>query len=142
MPVACIAAWYVAFFLGLFILSYAESFCPRDQMVSGMCTAPWWRPVEKSIFCFSTGLSAILVVTAGFFVAPAARTVVAWLIFAGGSIVALWMAAEGSAWAECISAVAAGLITTFLLTRSRYARVPNNAVELTAGRSGASGSSP
>ena len=139
MPVACVAAWYVAFFIGLFILSAAESFCPKGQMVSGMCTAPWWRPVEKSIFCFSTGLSTILVVTTGFFVAPAARAFVAWLVFGIGSIVAFWMAAGGFAWAECISAIAAGLLTAFLLARSRYARLPNNSVQPTAACSAVSG---
>src|SRR5712691_9696202 len=98
VPVVCVAVWFVAFFLGLFILRYAASFCPKDQMVSGICTAPWWRPVEKIIFYFSIGLSAILVVTAGFFVAPAARAVVAWLVFGIGSIVAFWLSAGGDVW--------------------------------------------
>lgn len=121
VPVACIAAWYAAFFIGLFILSAAESSCPRDQIVSGVCIAPWWEPVEKCVFCFSTGLSAVLVVACGFFTAPAARGFVAWLVFGTGSIVAVWVAAESAMWVECVSAVAAGLLTAFVLTRSRYA---------------------
>ena len=50
---------------------------------------PWWRFVETGIFCFSTGLSAVLVVTAGFFIAPVARVTVAWLIYGIGSVIAL-----------------------------------------------------
>ncbi len=125
MPVACIAAWHVAFFIGLLILSGAESLCPADQMESGMCMAPWWNSVEKAIVCFGTGLAGVLVVVAGFFVAPAARGVVAWLALGIGSIVALWMAAAGSAWAEAVSAIAAGLLTAWLLSRSRYAGMPH-----------------
>jgi hypothetical protein len=121
LPVACIAAWYVAFFVGLVLLSVAESFCPSDQMVSGLCTAPWFRTVQAGIVCFSTALSAALVVTAAFVTAPAARVLVAWLALGLGSIVALYFAVATSAWALFASAVAAGLLAVVLLTRSRIA---------------------
>jgi hypothetical protein len=122
MPVAAFAAWFAAMLIGIIALRLAESLCPENQMVSGICTAPWWRPLEAGVFCFTSGLSAVLVVMAAFFVAPAARVFVAWLAFGVGSIVALWMAAEGAAWAECASAIAAGLPTSLLLARSRYAQ--------------------
>jgi hypothetical protein len=126
MPVACVTVWFLAMVIGIIMLEIAESLCPDDQMVSGLCDAPWWGPVEKGVFCFSTGLSAVLVVLAGFFVAPAARVIVAWIAFGAGSIVALWMAAGGSVWAECVSAIAAGLLTSFLLMRPRRAPLPND----------------
>lgn len=126
IPVACITAWYAAFVIGLLILNMAEAFCPKDQMVSGICTAPWWRVVEKSIFCFSAALSAIFVLLSGFFVAPTARNGVAWLVFVLGSMLALWLAVDiGSMWLECVCAIAAGLSTAFLLTRPYFTRGPN-----------------
>lgn len=121
VPVTCILAWHLAVVLGLFLLRFAESFCPEEQMVSEMCTAPWWRTLEKGIFCFSTGMAAILVVAVGFFIAPGVRKLVVWIVFALGSIVALWMAVASATWAECVSAVGAGLLTSLLLARSSYA---------------------
>ncbi len=131
MPVACLVAWSVAFLAGLLILSAAESLCPADQMDSGMCMAPWWPPIEKTIFCFSTGLSAVLVVAAGVFVASAARASVAWLVFGIGSIFALWGTVECEAWAEGTSAIAAGFLTAWLLSRSRYARKASRVPQVT-----------
>jgi hypothetical protein len=123
IPIACFAAWHLAVIVGIFILSTAELFCPRDHISTDMCMAPWWQFVETGIFCFSTGLSAVLVVMAGFFIAPAARVQVAWLIYGVGSIIALYMAAMTSAWYMFASAIVAGVLTTFLLTRSRFSQV-------------------
>lgn len=122
LPVACILVWYMALVVGIFTLEFAGSFCPQDQMVSGMCMAPWWSSIEASIFCFSTGLSAALIIISAFFIAPFARVLVAWLTFATGSIVALYMAFGASAWDMFASAICVGLLVTFLLTRSRFAQ--------------------
>jgi hypothetical protein len=117
MPVASIAAWYVALFLGILLLNIAESFCPADEMISGICVAPWFRAVESGIFSFSTALSAVFVVAAAFFVAPAGKVLVAWLALSIGSIVAFIFALGTSAWGMFASAVIAGLFTMFLLSR-------------------------
>lgn len=120
LPFACIAAWYVAFFIGLVILSIAESFCPEDQQVSGMCVAPWWKPVETCIFCFSTGLSAFLVIVTAYLVAPTARVEVAWLAFGIGAMTAIFFAAgvmEMAVLWMCASAIVTGFLTALVLTR-------------------------
>ena len=117
LPVACVAAWYVALFVGIVLLSVAQAFCPSNEMVSGMCIAPWYRPVETGIFCLSTALSALFVVTTAYFVAPTARVLVAWLAFGTGCIVALYFVLSTSAWPVFASAVAAGLVEVLLLSR-------------------------
>jgi hypothetical protein len=122
LPFASIGAWYVAIIIGIVILSIAESFCPEDQQVSGMCVAAWWKPVETCIFCFSTGLSAFLVVATAFFVAPAARGQVVWLAFGIGSETALFFALGTAAWGMFASAVATGFLTALALSRSRFSR--------------------
>ena len=43
LPIVCIAAWIAALFTGIVAHSIAEFFCPADQIVSGMCVAPWLR---------------------------------------------------------------------------------------------------
>jgi hypothetical protein len=121
IPFACVAAWYVALFVGIFLLSVAESFCPADEMVSGMCIAPWYRTVEAAIFCFSTALSAVLVVLAAFVVAPHEKATVAWIAFAVGVVVAFYFAIMTSAWPLFASALLAGLITVSVLDGSHLA---------------------
>jgi len=121
MPVACIAAWFAAVIIGLILQDVAEMFCPADQMVSGCCVAPWWRPTEKIIFCFSVGLSAVLVVMTAFFVTPIARVEITWLAFFIGAIIATWVGIQIQQLAEPFSALSSGLLTTVLLTHSRFA---------------------
>ena len=120
LPFVSIAAWCVALIIGLVILSIAESFCPEDQQVSGMCVAPWWEPVETCILCFSAGLSAFLVVTTAFVVAPAARKGIAWSAFGLGGTIALIFGMETSAWGMLASAIATGFLTACVLTRPRF----------------------
>lgn len=122
LPIACILVWYTTLILGMLIINFSIYFCPKDKMISGMCTASWWDSAEAIIFCFSTGLSAALIVTTAFFIAPVGRVLVAWLTLGIGSMVALYLAFQLSAWDMFASAVCAGLLVTFLLTRSRFAQ--------------------
>lgn len=87
LPIACILVWYTTLVLGMLIINFSIYFCPKDQMISGMCTASWWDSVEASIFCFSTGLSAALIVTTAFFIAPWAR----FLLLGLHWVLAVWL---------------------------------------------------
>jgi hypothetical protein len=134
IPIASVIAWYVALFLGIVLLSIATSiatyFCPESEMISDTCVAPWFRVVEAGIFCFSTALSAVFVITAAVLVAPAAKALIAWLAFAIGSIVALIFALGTWAWGMFASAVIAGLFTAFILARfQKRAAAKNKIVE-------------
>ena len=119
VPLVCVAAWIAAFFLGLFAHSVAESFCPADEMVSGMCFAPWFPAVEMWLIRIFSAVAAALVVTSAYFVAPAGRCLVAWAVFAVGATCALWIAAATSAWPEFIAAAIGGLVAVISLTRGR-----------------------
>ncbi len=121
VPLAAVAGWYVALIGGIGLLTAAEAFCPPDQMVSGSCQATWWQPVEQIIFCFSTALAAVLVVGAAFLVAPSHRRQVAWIVFAGGGLVAVWMMIGTGAYWMGLTALAAGWVTARWLARSRWA---------------------
>jgi hypothetical protein len=127
-PIASISAWYVALFLGIILLGIAESFCPTDEMVSGMCVAPWFQVVESGIFCFSTALSAVFVVSSAYFVAPAGKVLIAWLAFFIGAIVAFIVALGTSTWGMFASAVIAGLLTAVILSRYQERRAAKDKI--------------
>ena len=114
---APILGWYIALVAGLLLLDFTESWCPPEEMISGMCTAAWFPLASNAVFCFSTALAAVLVVAGAVLAAPSRRRQVAWTAFALGSVVALALAAAAVAWAEFASAVLAGGLTAFLLAR-------------------------
>jgi hypothetical protein len=138
LPVVCFASWIVALFLGIFVHSFAESFCPADQMVSGVCIAPWFETLDTCLICFFSAFAAALIISAAYFVVPIYRSVVAWIVFGLGASYALWIAVATSAWPEFTAAGVGGLAALFFLTRRRKAlqpQTPNHALQPTAGRS-------
>jgi len=100
LPIVCIAAWVAALFAGIVAHAVAELFCPADQIVSGMCVAPWFETLEAWFVRFFCAFAAALIIVSSYFTAPAARTVVAWVVFAVGAIYALWIAVISWAWTE------------------------------------------
>src|ERR1044071_9783772 len=109
LPVICIAAWIAALFTGMIAHSIAESFCPADQMISGMCVAPWFETLHNWLVRFFSAFAAALMIASCYFTAPAARAVVAWVVFGLGAVYALWIAVTASAWGEFISAGVGGV---------------------------------
>jgi hypothetical protein len=108
-----------ALFIGIEAHSVAESFCPADQFVSGMCVAPWFETLHGWLIRFFSAFAAALVISSAHFIAPAARSRVAWIVFGTGAVYALWMAVTASAWGEFVAAGIGGLATVLLLTRGR-----------------------
>jgi hypothetical protein len=116
LPLVCIAAWIAALFAGIAAHSIAESFCPGDQMVSGMCVAPWFETLHTWLIRFFSAFAAALIIASAYFVAPAGRPTVAWIVFGAGAVYALWIAVTASAWGEFVAAGIGGLATVLLLT--------------------------
>jgi hypothetical protein len=119
LPVVCIAAWIVALFIGIFAHTIPEWFCPADQMVSGMCVAPWFERVDAWLIRFFSAFAAALIIVSCYFTAPAARAVVAWVVFGAGAVYALWIAVTASTWGEFIAAGVGGVATVLLLTHGQ-----------------------
>ena len=114
LPAVC-AAWAISVLSGYALLSYVESLCPPELLVSGMCTAEWFPGAEKAVFCFSTALAATLVVLATVIVAPLHKGRAAWIAFAGGAMAAIPMGIAAQAWLELLSALMAGALTAALV---------------------------
>ena len=119
LPIVCIAAWIASLFAGIVAHSVAESFCPADQMVSGMCVAPWFETLDDWLSRFFSAFAAALIVASCYFTAPAARALVAWIVFAAGAVYALWIAVVSWAWGEFIAAGVGGVAALLLLTRGQ-----------------------
>lgn len=119
LPTTCFAAWIAALFAGIAAHSVAESFCPEAQMVSGMCIAPWFETLDAWLVRFFSAFAAALIVVSAYFTAPAARAVVAWVVFGAGGIYALWLAIISWAWGEFVAAGVGGVATVLLLTRGQ-----------------------
>lgn len=63
--------------------------CPRGQLVSDMCMAPWFVWVNLAIECFGFGLGAALVVALPALVAPSEKATVAGFMFWTGTVLAV-----------------------------------------------------
>jgi len=114
---AALLAWYAALVIGLLAHSGLDRLCPPALMVSGWCTAGWYRSASDAVICFGAALSAVLVLLAAAWVAPSSKTQVIWVTLATGSSVAVWLGWSASAWRELTCALAAGLLTAWLLHR-------------------------
>lgn len=114
---AALAGWYLALFLGIFLLGIAEKMCPPEHVISEICTAWWFRYLESAIIYLGVAIVAFFVVIFPAFVAPSHRSLVARSVFFIGTLVAGYMAWSLFAWGEFIAAVAAGLFAVLLSRR-------------------------
>ena len=116
--------WWLALVVGIGLHSAATAFCPEDRLDSGLCTAPWFGPVEAAIFVSCAALAASLVVALATVMAPARRLWVAWITFLAGGLFAGYLGFELSAVKEFIAAIFGGLGSVFAITR-RLKRKPS-----------------
>jgi hypothetical protein len=91
VPVAAAAAWSASFFVGLLLLDAVGRLCPKSQIVSGLCIAPWWPYAEAAVFCVSAAIAAASIVIASSLTAPLHRARVAAVVYAAGVVWAVWV---------------------------------------------------
>lgn len=112
---AAFAGWYVALFMGIFLYPVADLFCPPELLISGVCTATWYKPVIDGLVVFGASLSAVLAIFFSFMIAPSKKVLVAKAILLGGVGMALYAAIITSAWFAFIGAITCGLITVVIM---------------------------
>ena len=116
-------SWHLSLLIGLAILAIAESFCPRDQMVSGLCIAPWFLWVEDAIFAFGAALAATLIVITSALIAPGHKARTACAVFLAGCLVAAYFGWTADALKEFVTAALTGFVTLLVVNRrTRLAR--------------------
>ena len=116
VPAAWVA-WAVALAIGLALYDFVQSFCPVEQMISGMCVAPWFRYASAAVFCIGAGLAAALILVACTLMAPTHRPRVALVVFVAGALAGLAMAIAASAFLELVTALVVGSLVTWRLRR-------------------------
>jgi hypothetical protein len=112
MPVAYLG-YYIAMISGMAGLALAESFCPPDEVISGMCMAEFMRQIEKFLFVLFPGFAAVLVVLLPSLVAPSRKAAVAVTFFAAGSVIAIFLGVSLEEWVILAVTLACGGVTTW-----------------------------
>ncbi len=85
-----IVSFYFPLLLMMLIYSLLSDWCPWGEPISGLCPMP--LGIHISLICVGAALAAALIVVLGSFTAPTYRARVAWILYACGSVVALFMA--------------------------------------------------
>jgi hypothetical protein len=116
---AAVAAWYAVFAAGLFAYRWVESFCPPHELISGMCMNAGVIRAQRATIVLFVALSAVAVVLAAVITAPERKFEIAWITFAAGSALAIFMAVVGESPAEGAAAVVGGLLTALIITRRK-----------------------
>jgi hypothetical protein len=121
---SAVVAWYIALVLGLLTRGLVENFCPPTEMVSGVCVAAWWQPVESTIFVLFSGISAVFVVLCAAVTAPRRKREVVLIAYLTGAVVASWWLIQAwDIWKEFVAAILFGGVTCYYLMH-RYSTVP------------------
>ena len=111
IPVAYLG-YYAALISGMAFLALAESFCPPDAIVSGMCVADYMKPVERTLFVVFPGIAAALVVLLPALVAPSGKEEVAFAFLTVGSVIAIVLGTSLQEWAILSFTLLCGIATT------------------------------
>ena len=117
LPVAWLG-WAISLGVGALVYSIAEASCPREQVISGHCAAPWFGRVMEGIFIGGSGLAAALILIGCTLMAPSRRRAVALATYLVGVGVALNIAIAAKAWGPFASAVLVGAVALYWI-RSR-----------------------
>jgi hypothetical protein len=108
VPVSGLAVWYAVLLLGIGSVDVLDSLCPRELMISGMCSAPWHGPAFDALVLFYTGMVSAGVVLVPAVLAPSHRFRVALAAYVYGAAFAVYVLAAGSAWGPFVVAAASG----------------------------------
>lgn len=111
--------WMAMFAAGFSMLALLQRLCPPELVVSGMCTAAWYRSAETAAFALSAALGAALFVALPSLVAPAHRARVAGVAWLLGCVYTTWLAVAVGA---SVALPAAAAVGSGLLVALRFAR--------------------
>jgi hypothetical protein len=128
---AAIAAWYLALIIGLVLHSGLDALCPPDQVISGICEAPWYVYAEDALIAFGAALAAVLVMVACTLLAPSHRRQTAIAAFVLGAMAAIMMGASTEAYGAMAAAIGAGALLLVILLRLPSFSRPNKSLERT-----------
>ena len=112
-----VAAWYAALALGVSLYVGLDALCPAEQIISGLCVAPWHKAASAAVDCIGAGLAAALILLACTLLAPSHRQRVAIGTFIVGAVVAIFMGFSANAFGPLVTAIVAGAAILWILLR-------------------------
>ena len=95
---AAVLGFYAAILLGMLSYFMAESFCPEEAMVSGMCTAPYMRVFEKVAFVAFPTLASLIIIWSVYFLAPRYKVYVSSAAYLVGASIAMYFGWATKQW--------------------------------------------
>lgn len=98
--------------MGLTAVEVIKSFCPAEQMISGLCIAPWFSTAKSFVIVLFSGISAVFVIVSAYFLAPNYKVKVAVIALLLGVLVASYFFYESGAWLEYMIAIVCGVMAT------------------------------
>ena len=124
IPVACIASYTFSLVPGSIVFLTAEGLiCQAGRKDHEPCGVLWFPTFATWLIHFLAAFAASLVILSAYLLAPAAKSVVAWVVFGFGAVYTVQLCLPTSDWGHFIAAGVGGLTTIFLLTqRPRTAR--------------------
>lgn len=124
LPAAGMAAWYGVFIVGLLTYGPVERLlCPSGEFISGSCSNPTVERFMEGWIVLFVGMSAIAVVAATAWAAPARRDIGAWLAVIAGAPVAVSFAMMTDMYVAGAFAIVLGIATAVVIgTRARGRR--------------------
>jgi hypothetical protein len=128
-----IVAWSAAFFVGIVILDEIKWLCFSDQIVSGLCVAPWFGIVEFTTIAFGAALAAVLILVGCVWLAPERKREVAIATFIVGAFVAILMGIGSAITLVPMMAavIAGGIVLAIMLRRFPPFSPPDTSLERT-----------
>jgi len=120
VPVTAFAVWFGTLLIGIGGSSLLDSLCPRDLMISGVCTAPWHGPAMTALEMVCAALAAVGFIVLPATIAPSHRVPVAVGCFIIGGLLTIELTIAGGLSAAAVVASIAGVMTLWLtISRSR-----------------------
>jgi hypothetical protein len=98
---------------GMVTIVLAESHCPPEAIISGMCTSEYMRYIEKVVFVLFPSIAAILVVLLPTLTAPSKKIAVAITFYVLGSSAAVYMGVSLKEWLVLACALTSGGLTLY-----------------------------
>jgi hypothetical protein len=114
---ATAVAWALTAALGGGLLKVAVHLCPPEQLVSGMCRAPWYRNLEEAVIVGWAALLVALTVTVPAVIAPSHRGSVATVALVAAAAALLPAAYMLGWWGSFTAAVLAGVLSWLTVLR-------------------------
>lgn len=116
LPTA-VLSWYGAVVITLFMHGATEIFCPPEDIISGLCQAPWFNSFSRSLLYIGPAIAACFVVLSTVFMSPSHRNIVAFVVFLGGCVIAMFMAIPMENYWGLASTITSGFITLIFVKK-------------------------